>query len=227
MIINWWGDFTCPYSYIGSSNLKRAAKNLGIDAEFIMHAYELHPDMPDDEYISTETALIQDDGMTPAQAKQQIMAVDAYAKQSDLPMNFAGEHFCNTLDAHRLVSWAQTIDKALASDLVDALYYANFAENQILTDEDVLLSCVKKAGLDVGEAEKVLNSDAFTNMVRADEEEAERIGFESIPYFRIDETVLDSSKPLDECEKILKEVLEKETNHGEPKAHTAKQMQPE
>lgn len=207
MKIEYWGDFTCPYTYIGSSNLKQALKNLNLDAEILMHSYELNPDMPSDKWESTLKQLMEKDGMTEEEAQKQIESVNDYGRQSGLPIHFGKEHFCNTRDAHRLVTWAQSIDTKAASELVSALFHANFAENKTLSDPEVLLEAVKAVGLDVDVAREVLNSDAFLDDVLAQEKKAEQIPIETIPYFIIDGHVVDTSMPVEGFEKELNTII--------------------
>lgn len=209
MKIEYWGDFTCPYSYIGSSNLKQALKNLGLydQAEMKMNAYELNPDMPAGVWESTLQQLMEKDDMTKPEAEAQIQAVDNYGKESGLPINFGGEHFCNTRAAHRLTSYAQTIDMHLGMKLVSALFHANFAEGKTLSDPDVLLEIADSVGLPKEEAAKVLANDLFLEEVLEQEKQAEEIPIETIPYFVIEDTVVDSSKPVKDFEEILKKII--------------------
>ena len=65
------------------------------------------------------------------------------------------------------------------------LYAAYFTKNLELADHAVLLDAAGEAGLDRGEASKVLLSGRFSDEVRRDEAAAARMGVHGVPYFVI------------------------------------------
>ena len=66
-----------------------------------------------------------------------------------------------------------------------ALFDAYFGEAKNVSDKDVLLEAVRAAGLDAAEAEQVLDSDSFVDIVRADEAKWQQAGISSVPAFVI------------------------------------------
>ena len=56
----------------------------------------------------------------------------------------------NTLDAHRLISWAQA--QGDAEDVVERLFRAYFLEGRLIGDRDVLAAIAGEAGLSAAAA---------------------------------------------------------------------------
>jgi predicted DsbA family dithiol-disulfide isomerase len=68
----------------------------------------------------------------------------------------------NTLDAHRLIEWAQEKGTRKQRDaLVENLFHFYFAEAKNVGDLSVLADAAEKSGLDRTEAEAVLKSDEY------------------------------------------------------------------
>ncbi|MBR5954661.1 MAG: DsbA family protein [Methanobrevibacter sp.] len=48
MKIIYWSDFNCPYSYMGYVQLKKAIRELKLDIELEMKAFEIEPNLDDE-----------------------------------------------------------------------------------------------------------------------------------------------------------------------------------
>jgi predicted DsbA family dithiol-disulfide isomerase len=86
----------------------------------------------------------------------------------------------NTLDAHRLIRLAGEED--VQDAVVEALFRAYFTDGRDLGDRQTLLDVAAGAGLGRGWAEAELNSDDGLTAVRAEEEEARRLGVQGVPF---------------------------------------------
>jgi predicted DsbA family dithiol-disulfide isomerase len=58
-----------------------------------------------------------------------------------------------------------------------------FADGEPVGDRAALIRLAADAGLDPAEADATLQTDAYADEVRADEELAQRIGIRGVPYF--------------------------------------------
>ena len=77
----------------------------------------------------------------------------------------------------------ENTSKETAIKLNFALFHANFIENLQLSDHDVLLSITGKCGLDTTAVKNILESDAYGEQVKAEENEIDqRKDFDLIPY---------------------------------------------
>lgn len=90
----------------------------------------------------------------------------------------------NTLDAHRLIHWAQRQGNAAA--LVERLYVAQFANGEHVGDRAVLAAAAGECGYDAAAARAFLDSDAAREEVIAEERAARELGVHSVPTFIVD-----------------------------------------
>jgi hypothetical protein len=67
----------------------------------------------------------------------------------------------------------------------ERLFRAHFVEGLSITDGETLARLAGEAGLDGREAVAALEGDAFAADVRADEEQAVRLGIRGVPFFVI------------------------------------------
>ena len=155
--IDFVSDLACPWCAIGLSSLQLALSHLGdaVDAELVMHPFELNPQMGDDGEALVEH-IQKKYGRTPEQVAQ---------AQSELRERGAKVGFTfgprtriyNTFDAHRLLHWAGIKGKQLP--LKRALLQAYHGEGKAPSNRDVLFEAAESAGLDAVEARDVLRND--------------------------------------------------------------------
>jgi predicted DsbA family dithiol-disulfide isomerase len=87
----------------------------------------------------------------------------------------------NTFTAHRLMHFAREDGK---QDLAhEILFRAYFSEGKNLDDHATLIALGEEIGLDTVELSKVLRTNAYADVVRADMEEAQELGIEAVPHF--------------------------------------------
>ena len=90
----------------------------------------------------------------------------------------------NTLDAHRLVHWAQ--QQGDTERLVEGLFVAQFQRGENLGDRAVLVRVAAEAGYDATAAAAWLASDQGREAVLAEERAVRALGVTSVPTFIID-----------------------------------------
>jgi predicted DsbA family dithiol-disulfide isomerase len=90
----------------------------------------------------------------------------------------------NTLDAHRLVRWAEG---PLQDAMVDRLFKANFTDALDIGDHAVLARLATEVGLDGAEVAARLATDRDRETVRAEIAEAGRMGIDGVPCFIVGE----------------------------------------
>lgn len=195
MEIKIWADFACPYSYMGEKQLMDIIDKQGlIDKVRIQFlSYQLDPNAP---AIPTETMLqhfMSGHEYTEEQSLHLMERITKMASRVGLDYKLATTPVCSTFDAHRLMEYAQaTTSQTTSIKLNFALFHANFIENLRLSDHEVLLSIAVKCGLNADEVKAVLESDRYSDQVRAEEQEVDqRKDFDLIPYMVFnDSTVL-------------------------------------
>lgn len=183
-------DIACPWCAIGYARLEQAKQALAGEIEFTEHwrAFELNPDdQAEPEPILPALARKYGRSESEIQASQADMMVIA----KSLGINFdkmQERYTCNTFDAHRLLKWAATQDKA--TFLQKALFEAYFGRAEDVSKTGVLLGCAEAAGLDSAEAQRILESDDFGQAVIDEEHAYQRAGVTAVPGFIVNEKYL-------------------------------------
>ena len=88
----------------------------------------------------------------------------------------------------------------------ERLFAAYFTEGRDMGDAETLIGLGTEVGLDPAETRTVVTGRQFTDDVRSECEEAERLGVEGVPFFVIDRRYgLTGAQPSE----LIREVLEK------------------
>ena len=66
---------------------------------------------------------------------------------------------------------------------MERMFVAYFTESHNLENRELLADLAAEVGLSKEEAQALLESDAYSSEVRADEAEARRIGISGVPFF--------------------------------------------
>ncbi len=159
------------------SNLRYRAWARQLDAQIVVHPFELNPEMgPDGEDIIDY--LGKKYGRTPAQ----IAETQAMIRERGASVGFAfgpRTRVYNTFDAHRLLHWAGIKGKQLPLKL--ALLRAYHSEGKDPSNHDVLVEAAQSVGLDAAQAHDVLEGTDYAEEVRAEEQESQAMGIQSVP----------------------------------------------
>ena len=183
MRIMHWSDFNCPNSYIGLHRLKKAADELDVDVEWEMKPFELYPTLFNTPTGSIITQNIIKYGLTPEIAEEKISETEKIAHEDGLEMNYHTIQMTSSRKAHRLVKYIQNKHTELGIEVVLKIYEANFVENKVIADTDVLVGITNKLGLDEKEIRDFLEGDSYSFEVQIKEEDAIHMGVESIPLY--------------------------------------------
>lgn len=206
LTIDFVSDIACPWCAIGLSSLQLALSRLGdtVDAQVTVHPFELNPEMaPDGESIVNY--LGKKYGRTP----EQIAETQAAIRERGASVGFdfgARTHVYNTFDAHRLLHWAGLKGKQLPLKL--ALLRAYHSDGKDPGNHEVLADAARSVGLDAGEAGEVLRSGAYADEVRAEEQEYQAKGIQSVPAIIFNGRYLVSGgQPVETFEQVIQQVL--------------------
>jgi len=183
MRIMHWSDFNCPNSYIGLHRLKKAADELYVDVEWEMKPFELYPTLFNTPTGSIITQNIIKYGLTPEIAEEKISETEKIALEDGLEMNYHTIQMTSSRKAHRLVKYIQNKHTELGIEVVLKIYEANFVENKVIADTDVLVGITNELGLDEKEIRDFLEGDSYSFEVQIEEEDAIHMGVESIPLY--------------------------------------------
>ena len=92
----------------------------------------------------------------------------------------------NTLDAHRVIRWAASAGEGVQDGVTRALFAANFERGENIGDHETLARIAGESGMDEAVVRSLLASDADTAEVRAEIEQAQRMGITGVPCFLLE-----------------------------------------
>lgn len=213
MKIEIWSDFVCPFCYIGKRLLDQALDSFEHkeQVDVIYKSYELHPDVKSDESISVHEMLAKKMGVSTEKAVSMNNQVREHAASVGLQYQFDSMKQTNTLDAHRLLKYAETVGKA--SVYTERLFRAHFTESEFIGSHETLLRLAHEAGLDQVRAEQVLSSDAYAADVHRDQLEGQTIGVKGVPFFVFNRKyAISGAQPLELFKETLNQVWSEENN---------------
>ena len=187
MRVEIWSDVACPWCYIGKARFEQGLQAFDHkdDVEVVFRSFELDPQRAKGDTVQVLPMLASKYGMSLEQAKQAEARVAANAADAGLGYLAEGRDHGNTFDNHRVLHFAKTRGKQ--NELLDLAYAANFAEERSVFDDERLVELAVQAGLDETEVRAVLaDATAFAADVRADEQEAQALGANGVPFFVLD-----------------------------------------
>lgn len=178
-----WGDFNCPYSYIGLNRLKNALNEFDLDVEWKMKSFELEPELSGKSVITTAEMYSKKYGITLADAELQIDEIEEIAREDGLEINY--RQITSSKDAHRLVKYAQNRHPQVAQRLIEEIFKSNFEKNEVISSHDVLIKIAASLGLDKDKVKEMLLSDSYGIEVDLDLEDALLNGITFIPCYAL------------------------------------------
>jgi predicted DsbA family dithiol-disulfide isomerase len=185
MEIEMWSDFACPWCALGvyRLDLARRAFEHGDEVTVAHRSFELDPRAPARREQTLDEALTTKYGMSAGQVRAGHDRLTALGNEVGLAFDFERVRLGSTFDAHRLAQAARGTEYEEA--LVRRLFAAHFTEGRQLSDPEVLRAAADAAGLPAHITDKVLNSDAYADEVRADEAAAAELDVTGVPFFLI------------------------------------------
>ena len=174
-------DVVCPWCFIGKRRLEKAlALKPEIPVEVHWHPYFLNDWIPREgiarsEYLTTKFG-------SPERYAGIAQRVTAAAAEEGL--DYATDRISrqpNTLDAHRLIKWADGIGKA--AEMKQKLMDLYFTEGADLSNRAVLVQAASDVGLDPEDVREALASDQDVAQVEQEAQSAKDAGIEGVPCF--------------------------------------------
>jgi predicted DsbA family dithiol-disulfide isomerase len=208
--IDFVSDIACPWCAVGLGALEGALERLAPDvrAELHFQPFELNPNMPAGGQDLTEH-ITQKYGSTPEQQTQMRETIRQRGAEVGFTFNPGGRgRVYNTFDAHRLLHWAglQGADGPQYA-LKKALLESYQGRAECVESHEVLLAAVKVAGMDVVQAQAILDSDTYGEEVRAVERYYQGAGIRSVPAIIInDRHLISGGQPVEVFEQALRKI---------------------
>lgn len=178
-------DVVCPWCFIGLRRLEQAIKLVqekhpDFKYELRWWPFFLNPDTPPEgePYLPF---LIQKFG-----GRERLEEIWQRVREAGAPLgiDYQFEKIqvrANTLDAHRLVHWAQ--EQGNASVLMERLFAAQFEQGQNVSDREVLANAAMACGYNQTEVLAYLDSDEDVSLIQQMQHEVQTWGVNSVPTF--------------------------------------------
>ncbi|OUS08592.1 polyketide biosynthesis protein [Rhodobacterales bacterium 52_120_T64] len=201
-------DPICPWCYIGKAKLDRALEAAPDHPfEIQWRPFQLNPDMPAEgmdrrEYLEWKfggrEGAIRIYGEIAKKAEETGLDI-AFEKIKRTP---------NTLNAHRLIRWAQIEEKQ--SQVVSQLFRRYFREGQDISDIDVLVDVATAVGMDGDLIRRLLEGDSDLAETIAEDKKAREMGVQGVPCFIIGASyAVQGAQNTDTWAGIIAEIVEK------------------
>ena len=209
--IDFVSDVSCPWCAIGLAALEQALRNLDGDVQAELHfqPFELNPQMPSGGQDITEH-LTQKYGSTAQQQAESREAIRLRGESLGFTFRKEGRgRVYNTFDAHRLLHWAELQGAAKQHALKSGLLRAYFTEGKSPADREVLVAAASDAGLDAGEARRILDGDDYAAEVREREQFYLNNGIHAVPAVIINERhLIQGGQPAEVFEAALRRIAQ-------------------
>jgi len=100
-------------------------------------------------------------------------------------IDFTGltDRYPNTVDAHRLLSFALKNGGAAVQDRLSEILFRSYFTDGVYPGEGNLVALGTEAGLDEGEVEAFLKTDALRTDIIQEDRDVKRAGVHGVPYF--------------------------------------------
>lgn len=210
--IDFVSDVACPWCAVGLASLQRALSKLdgSVAADIHLQPFELSPDMPFEGEDAVDH-IMHKYGISEAQSEANRKTLRERAAAVGFTYNMQrGSRVWNTFDAHRLLHWAELQDREKAVALKQALFRAYFTDNENVADREVLVRLGNDVGLDGDEARRALESDQYTDEVRAQERQWQQAGIHSVPAAIVNgQYLISGGQPPEVFENALREIAAK------------------
>lgn len=197
-------DVVCPWCYVGKRRLEAAmALRPGVAVDVRWHPFQLDPAIPPGG-LDRRTYMTGKFGS--------MAAVDALHARLDEAGREEGLAFAfdritrsvNTLDSHRLLTWARPA--GVQNEAKEALMLAYFMDGRDIGDPDVLADIAASVGMDADAVRARLGSDESVEQVRFEIEQAVQIGVSGVPFFIFGERfALSGAQPAEVLARALDE----------------------
>lgn len=211
MKIEIWSDFICPFCYIGKRRFEAALEKFphykSVFTEY--KSYELDPGADQYTKWNMYELLGNKYNMTIEEIKTSITNLTEQAAEIGIIYNFEHIQRTNTFDAHRLAQYATRQNKS--DKMIEQLFKAHLTESKHIDEHHTLIELAREIGLDIEEVETLLASCKYTKSVRSDQEQAEEIGIQDVPFFVINEKyAISGAQPVEVFLDVLEQVWEEE-----------------
>lgn len=191
VLIDMVSDLVCPWCWLGLKRLEGAidATSGEFETRVVFRTFQLDPTVPKEgmdykAYMAAKFGPSDGDAASAHKNRWSQMRemLETYGREEGIPFDFPGMNIRpNTLDAHRLLRWAQGQNKGKAVKL--ALFHAYFADHRDIGNIEVLADIGAEQGMDRNLLIDLLKGDADKGTVQQEETAFRQLGISGVPTF--------------------------------------------
>jgi predicted DsbA family dithiol-disulfide isomerase len=172
-------DVICPWCFLGKRRLDVALAAMDKDVFIRWRPYMLDPTIPP-EGLDRQQYMLNKFGAERLATLHDPL-IEA-GREIGVPYKFdLITRTPNTLDAHRLIRWAHTVERQ--TEMVERLFVAYWSEGKDIGNRDVLAQCAGEAGINAEQIRELLGTEQDVAETRAEIEHATNIGVTGVPTF--------------------------------------------
>lgn len=185
MKIDAWLDIACPFCYIGLVNFTKGledyTEDVPLDIEYksfqLERTMRAQPKGTLVEYLAAKNEQSLED------TKEMMKDVVMRAQEAGIEINIDKVVPVNTLDAHRVVKYAENEDKVV--DTLKALFKAYFRDGVNVADHSSLIKVAGEIGLDTQAVEEMLAGNLYKMEAISDQNLARDMGIQGVPFLAL------------------------------------------
>lgn len=209
MKVDIWSDIRCPFCFVGKKKFEKALSQFPSSdkIELVWHSFQLDPSLVTQPETNPYEYFSKAKGISIEQAKSMHEHAKKAGREAGIDFNFDNSKVANSLKGHLLIQLAKT--KNLANEVEEALFEAQFLNGKNIDDDETIVEIGKSVGLAENEIRETLNSDEMRYMVSQDQQLANKLGINAVPFFVFNDKYGVSGAQQPE---LFLEVLEKSFN---------------
>ena len=176
-------DVVCPWCYLGAANLLHAMAERGASPfALAWRPFQLDPTIPPEGLDRTAYMTAKFGDLARLDAAH--ARLEAMGRAVGLGFRFdLIRRSPNTLDAHRLLRWAEA--EGVQTRAAMTLFARYFERGEDVSDPAVLRSAAEEAGMDGAVVARLLEGDADRAEVQAEVAAAQASGVTGVPTFLV------------------------------------------
>lgn len=211
MKVEIWSDIMCPFCYIGKRRFEAALEKFEQKekVEIVWRSFQLDPQLEPVPGMSIHQYLAQRKGVSDEEGKRMNDYMGQMASEIGLEYNFEQMVVNNTMDAHRLLHLASIY--GVQNQAKELLFGAYYTDGKDVGNGDVLSEIGQSLGLNPQEVREMLASDRFKESVRQDQQEAQQLGANGVPFFVMNQKyAVSGAQPTELFAEVLEKIWEEE-----------------
>ena len=177
-------DTVCPWCYLGQRRFARAiAERPGLRLELRWRPFRIDRAIPDAGRDREADLAARFGGIE--RAKRHLAALEKAGARDGVAFRFdLIRRTPNTLDAHRLISFAAR--SGAAETTVDRLFRAFFVEGRDIGERSVLAEIGHEIGLERKSVDRLLRGEADRTRILAEDERVRSLGVKAVPCYIVE-----------------------------------------